>query len=118
MADVTPVIVALDELPRVGGARRFTGEEHGGVPVSIILIEAAPGSPPTGLHRHPYPEVWVIEAGVARFTVGGRELEVSEGYIVIGPAEVPHRFRNGGPRPLRIISIHPAARFVIQDVPG
>jgi mannose-6-phosphate isomerase-like protein (cupin superfamily) len=118
MAEVTPVIVALDELPRSGGARRFIGAEHGGVPVSIIVIEVAPGSPPTRLHRHPYPEVWVVEAGEARFTVGGRQLEVGEGNILIGPAEVPHRFTNSGPRPLRIISIHPADRLIIQDVSG
>lgn len=118
MAEVTPMIVALDELPGSAGARRFIGAEHGGVPVSIILIEAAPGSPPTTLHRHPYPEVWVVEAGEARFTVGGRELEVSEGNILVGPADVPHRFTNGGPRPLRIISIHPAPQILIQDVSG
>ena len=118
MAGTAPLIVALDELPSSGGAHRFEGAEHGDLPVSVILIETEPGSAPTGLHRHPYPEIWIVERGEARFTVGDREVNVSAGHLLIGPADVPHRFMNSGAGPLRVVSIHPAARFVVQEVSG
>ena len=118
MAEAAPLIVSQDELPGSGGAHRFEGAEHGDLPVSVILIETEPGSAPTRLHQHPYPEIWIVERGEGRFTVGDRELDVSAGHLLIGPAGVPHRFANSGSERLRVISIHPAARFIVQEVSG
>jgi mannose-6-phosphate isomerase-like protein (cupin superfamily) len=109
------MIVRLEDLPHSGGAHRFVGADHGGLPVSLILIQAEPGSGPTSPHRHPYPELWLVEQGAARFTIGEQEVDASAGELVIGPAEVPHRFTNTGDGPLRIVSIHPAARLVVEE---
>jgi mannose-6-phosphate isomerase-like protein (cupin superfamily) len=44
---------------------------------------------------HPYTEVFVVQAGRLRFTVGDATIEASAGQIVIVPAGVPHKFTSG-----------------------
>lgn len=88
--------------------RRFVGADHGGVPVSLFVVEAPPGSGPE-LHRHPYPEVFVLAAGEAEFEVGDARVVAVSGDIVIAPAGVPHRFTGIGTTQLRLTAIHTAA---------
>lgn len=52
--------------------------------------------PPGGtirLHKYPYEEIFIIQEGLATFTVGSVTLEARAGQVVIVPAEVPHKFR-------------------------
>jgi mannose-6-phosphate isomerase-like protein (cupin superfamily) len=106
----TPWVMAFDDLPRTEHAHEFVGADHGDVPFSVILVHAPPGAGPR-LHRHPYPEVFVVESGEASFQLGDDTLVVHGGQIVVGPANVPHGFTNTGTGPLHLTAIHGAAAF-------
>ncbi len=87
-------------------AGSFEGGPHGS-DVSCFVVNAAPGEGPA-LHRHPYSETFVVQAGRALFEVGGRPVEATAGDVVVVPAGTAHRFRCLGPGRLRLVSIHPA----------
>jgi quercetin dioxygenase-like cupin family protein len=112
---VTRVIRTAD-LTRGGTVARFEGADHG-APVSLFAGEIAPGKGPV-LHRHPYEETFVLQAGTATFTVDGEAVEAGTGKIVVVPAGAAHRFLVTGAEPLRFVSIHPAARMVQEDLEG
>src|SRR5258707_2415009 len=84
----------------------FQGGEYGGIPISFFWMQAKPGEGPR-LHVHPYPEIFVVQEGHATFTVGEDTLEVEGGYVLIWPAEVPHKFFNSGEGILLMCTIHP-----------
>jgi mannose-6-phosphate isomerase-like protein (cupin superfamily) len=107
----------FDALPHTEHAHEFVGAAHGDVPFSIILVHAAPGVGPR-LHRHPYPEVFVVESGEASFQLGDDTMVVRGGQIVVGPANVPHGFTNTGTEPLRLTAIHGAAEFHTEWLSG
>lgn len=67
-------------------------------------------------HVHPYDEVFVIRRGRALFTVGDRKIEAVEGDVVLGPANVPHKFHNLGPGRLETIDIHQSDRWIQTDL--
>lgn len=109
------LVLALDDLPHSEEAYRFAGADHGDVPFSIILVHTGQGNGPA-LHRHPYPEVWLVEEGEATFQVGEHQLVVPAGRVVIGPPNVPHAFTNTGPGQLRLVSVHGSARFITEHL--
>ena len=109
--DAAAKIIPFDSLARVPGAYRFAGAEHGDVPFSLIVLDVEVGSEPVAMHRHPYVEAWVVQAGEATFRVGDSTIVVPAGHIVIGPANVPHGFRNSGGEELRMVAIHAAGRI-------
>jgi quercetin dioxygenase-like cupin family protein len=88
----------------------FNGHEHGNVPVSMFLVHNRPGEGPE-LHRHPYPEIFVVHTGEARFELDGTSVTASPGDVVIAPAGTPHRFSNDGAGELSMTCIHPAAQM-------
>jgi quercetin dioxygenase-like cupin family protein len=112
-----PSVMSFGDLPSTEHAHEFVGAEHGDVPFSVILVHAAPGAGPR-LHRHPYPEVFVVESGEARFQLGDDTVVVRGGQVVVGPANVPHGFTNTGPEPLRLTAIHGAAAFHTEWLTG
>jgi mannose-6-phosphate isomerase-like protein (cupin superfamily) len=59
-------VMEFDDLPHHQHAHEFVGADHGEDPFSVILVHAAPDAGPR-LHRHPYPELFVVESGQARF---------------------------------------------------
>ncbi|WP_207538959.1 cupin domain-containing protein [Sabulicella rubraurantiaca] len=93
---------------------RFQGREFG-APVSMFLTDSAPGMG-SRLHRHPYPETWVVREGEAEFSVGNERSRASAGDIVVAPANVPHRFVNIGEGRLRLLCIHPSDTIVQEDL--
>jgi mannose-6-phosphate isomerase-like protein (cupin superfamily) len=95
------------DLPGSPDAQRFIGAEHGGVPISLFLVDHQPGAGPL-LHRHPYTEVFVIHAGEARFEIDEIRLTATAGDILIAPAMSAHRFTNTGEAQLRVTAIHTA----------
>jgi mannose-6-phosphate isomerase-like protein (cupin superfamily) len=97
------------------GTVAFEGEAYGSE-VSMYLIEYREVGDGPGLHKHPYAETWVVRSGNARFTVGDEVIDGTSGAILVGPAEVPHMFKNVGPGNLDIICIHPSPRFIQEDL--
>jgi len=106
----TPTSIALDGLGPRPGVARFEGHRHGGPArpdVSLFVVRTPPGAG-SGLHEHPYPEVFVLLEGDAEYEVGTAVRRLSAGSVLIAPAGVPHRFRNVGAVPLLQVSVHPA----------
>lgn len=63
-------------------------------------------------HVHPYDEVFIVRQGRALFTVGEDKIEAEAGDILLGPAEVPHKYASLGPGRLETIDIHLSDRFI------
>ena len=110
-------MIPLDELEHTPHAHELVGADHGDVPFSVILVHSQPGVGPK-LHRHPYAEVFIVEAGEATFRLGDETVVVAEGHVVIGPPDVPHGFTNSGPGELRLVAIHGASRFDTEWLAG
>jgi len=99
--------ISHDDLPGPPEAHRFIGAHHGGLPISLFLVDDGPGAGPL-LHRHPYPEVFVVHAGQARFEIDEIRVTATAGDILIAPAMSAHRFTNTGEAQLRVTAIHTA----------
>jgi mannose-6-phosphate isomerase-like protein (cupin superfamily) len=93
-------------------ANEVQGHNHNAT-VSIIVIDATPGSGPK-LHRHPYEEVFVIQQGNVTFTAGDETIEATGGQVVVVPAGVAHKFTNSGTGRLRQVDMHASERFVTE----
>ena len=94
---------------------RWSGEVEGepyGAGISIIFNSTTKVGAGPRLHRHPYPETFVIRTGRALFTVGDQTVDAVAGQIVVVPANVPHAFKNLGPEPLESVNIHESGTFV------
>ena len=110
-------ILELDDLDHTEHAHELVGHEHGEVPFCVILVHAAPRVGPK-LHRHPYPEVFVVESGQATFRIGDETVVVGGGHVVISPAGEAHGFTNSGRGELRLVAIHGGSRFVTEWLTG
>ena len=99
--------ISHDDLPGPPEAHGFIGAQHGGLRISLFLVNDPPGAGPL-LHRHPYAEVFVVHAGEARFEIDDLRLTATAGDILIAPAMSAHRFTNTGQTQLRITAIHTA----------
>jgi mannose-6-phosphate isomerase-like protein (cupin superfamily) len=102
-AEVTP----FEELRRSPTALLFEGGERIGVSSFITNHEQGQGP---DLHVHPYPELFIVQEGRGRFTVGDSEVEVTGGHVLVVPAETQHGFKNIGEGALRVVSVHPASK--------
>jgi quercetin dioxygenase-like cupin family protein len=91
---------------------RFEGRDHG-ASVSFFIGTFPEGTGP-GLHRHPYEETFIVEAGSALFTIGGDERELGAGQIEVVPAGTPHTFVSG--EGFRVISISPSDHMIQEDL--
>jgi mannose-6-phosphate isomerase-like protein (cupin superfamily) len=104
-------MIACSDLPgKLVG--RFEGREHGSS-VSFFIGTFPPGTGPA-LHRHPYDETFIAEAGSAAFTVGEETFELRAGQITVVPANTPHKFVSG--EGVRLISINPCDHMVQEDL--
>jgi len=59
-------------------------------------------------------EIFIIQEGVATFTVGLTTLEAHSGQIIIVPANMPRKFMNTGDQQLRQVDIHASQQFITQ----
>jgi quercetin dioxygenase-like cupin family protein len=98
------------------GARafQFEGADHGST-ISFYITNFARGQGP-GLHRHPYEETFIVQAGTGTFTVGDATVDAHAGQIVVVPANTAHRFEGAGDDVLSVVSIHPVARMEQEDL--
>jgi quercetin dioxygenase-like cupin family protein len=74
---------------------------------SRTVVDGAPGAGPQ-LHRHPYPELFIVHAGRADFEIDGARTRATAGDILIAPATSAHRFTNTGDGQLRVTAIQTA----------
>ena len=100
-----------DNLPYDGNTYEFQGMEHQDTNVSFIWVDMPPGGR-IRLHKHPYEEIFIIQEGVATFTVDSATLEAHAGQVIIVPADVPHKFMNLSDSQLKQIDIHVSKQFV------
>jgi mannose-6-phosphate isomerase-like protein (cupin superfamily) len=112
-------VVNVSDLPAGEGSRSVSleGSEVGGVDLSIIFVDLDPGRGPR-LHRHAYPEVFVIQEGRAVYTAGDETREVGPGDVIAVPAGVAHKFESSGEVPLRQLSLHLAPEMVTEWLEG
>lgn len=104
------LLIEPSDLAGTPGSLRFIGAEHGDVPVSLFLVSSPPGEGPE-LHRHAYPEIFVVHGGQAEFQLDDARVAAQAGNILIAPAGVPHRFTSVGGQELRLTAIHTAAQM-------
>ena len=104
-------VLHRDDLPYDGNTYEFQGIEHQATNVSFIWVDMAPGGT-IRLHKHRYEEIFIIQEGIATFTVGSSTLEARAGQIIIVPAEVPHKFMNLSVQRLKQIDIHVNKQFL------
>jgi mannose-6-phosphate isomerase-like protein (cupin superfamily) len=110
------VRIAADQLFR--GESPWSGSIDGdalGSDVTLLFVNVDPGKGPSW-HVHPYDEVFIITEGTALFTVGDERIEAKEGDVVMGPANVPHKYHNAGTGPLRSIDIHLSPKWIQTDL--
>jgi mannose-6-phosphate isomerase-like protein (cupin superfamily) len=110
-------IVPFDHLEHTDHSHELSGADHGEVPFSLILVHSGPGAGPK-LHRHPYAEVFLVEAGEATFRIGDRTVIVGARSVVISPPGEAHGFTNTGTGELRLTAIHGAPRFATEWLDG
>ena len=94
----------------------FEGAKFGGVPATSFIVATPPGRG-SGFHVHPYAEVFIVMKGEPTFRVGSKTISAHEGQIVIGPANVPHKYTNTGTETLSIVSIHCSDHLIQEPVP-
>jgi quercetin dioxygenase-like cupin family protein len=102
-------VIQREELQPTEFSHELVGAEHG-LDITIVVVEAPPGSGPT-LHRHPYTEVFIVQEGEATFTVDGDQRKARAGDILVAGANEPHAFVNSGTETLRQIDIHLSPSF-------
>src|SRR2546430_6479311 len=117
MTTQNALIVEIESLRQPGGGSPlFEGELHGDVATSCFVLDVPPGLG-ARLHRHPYPEIFVLLDGQARVWVDGAAADVHAGQIAIVPATATHRFTNTGAGALRTVNVHPHPRRIQEDLP-
>ena len=104
-------VLHRDELPFDGNTYEFQGIQYQETNVSFIWVDMPPGGT-IRLHKHPYEEIFIIQEGLATFTVDSVTLEARAGQIIIVPAEVPHKFMNLSDKQLKQIDIHVNKQFM------
>lgn len=67
-------------------------------------------------HVHPYDEIFIIRTGNALFTIGDEKIEAKAGDILMGPANVPHKYTNLGPGLLESTDIHLSDAWIQTDL--
>ena len=63
-------------------------------------------------HVHPYDEIFIVRTGNALFTIGDKKIEAKAGDILLGPANIPHKYHNTGPGTLETTDIHLSERWI------
>ncbi|QNN22313.1 cupin domain-containing protein [Planctomycetales bacterium ZRK34] len=67
-------------------------------------------------HVHPYDEVFIVRAGRALFTIGDQKIEAGPGDILMGPANIPHKYHSLGPDRLQTTDIHLSDQWIQTDL--
>jgi quercetin dioxygenase-like cupin family protein len=103
--------ISLDQLRMNPTAALFEGGPRAGVGVTMFIVRTPPGRF-VELHTHPYAETFVLLEGNGRWTAGDEVIEATAESIISVPAETLHGFRNIGPEPLLVVSVHESATLI------
>lgn len=106
-------IIKFSELQKSGIGLEFEGHKFDNIGTTFIIVNAAPGDG-VKLHCHPYTEIFIVQEGTGLFTIGGKEMIITGGQIIIVPPEVPHKFINTGKSNLQQIDIHQSPKFITK----
>lgn len=106
-------VTSIESLRLSRRAALFEGRDD--IPVSMFVTQYDRGEGPDQ-HLHPYPEVFVVQDGTARFTVDGEDIVVDAGNVVVVPHQTPHGFKNPGDETLRVVSVHPSPTVQQTDL--
>lgn len=107
------LLLDQSDISTASGVREWEDHHFNETEVSLILVDLPPGGGPR-LHRHPYPELFIVHEGEVRFTVGAATVDAYAGQIVIVPKGVAHKFINVGQSILRQTDIHVSKKFVTE----
>ena len=108
-----PAKVSASEWHNLGQALQglLEGKSLGTDITLIHYVTEVVGEGPT-LHVHPYDEIFTINEGRARFTVGDKTIDAEAGDVVLGPANIPHGYQNVGPGRLDSLDIHLSPEWI------
>ncbi|MEM8838839.1 MAG: cupin domain-containing protein [Pseudomonadota bacterium] len=114
---VSPAIISASDWQTPNEALRglFEGKKIGTDVTLIRYVTDIVGEGPK-LHVHPYDEIFTIQEGRARFTVGDKVIDAEAGDIIFGPANVPHGYQNLGPGKLDSLDIHLSPEWIQFDL--
>ncbi len=94
---------------------QFEGKDIGTNVTVLFVCHREVGVGPRW-HVHPYDEIFIIRVGNALFTIGDERIEAQAGDILLGPADVPHKYHNLGPGLLESTDIHLSDRWIQTDL--
>jgi mannose-6-phosphate isomerase-like protein (cupin superfamily) len=83
--------------------------------VSFFLVDNEPGQGPR-LHRHPYTETWIVQAGCPLFVADGEEVRPEVGEVLTVTPGTAHKFVNLGPGRMRLVCIHASDQLIQEDL--
>ena len=93
----------------------FEGKDIG-TDVTVLLYATEEVGVGPRWHVHPYDEIFIMRVGRALFTIGDERIEAQAGDILLGPANVPHKYHNLGPGLLESTDIHVSDRWIQTDL--
>lgn len=94
---------------------KFEGKDIGtGVTVLFYATDEIGEGP--RWHIHSYDEIFIVRTGCALFTIGDEKIEAEAGDILLGPANIPHKYHNLGPGVLETTDIHVSDRWIQTDL--
>lgn len=99
--------------------RLWRGVMHGkdlGADVTVLFYSTEETGKGPKWHVHTYDEIFIVRAGRALFTIGAEKIEAAAGDILLGPANVPHKFVNLGPGLLETTDIHLSDEWIQTDL--
>lgn len=94
---------------------RFEGKNIGTDVTVLFYATEEVGRGPLW-HVHPYDEIFIIRTGRALFTIGDEKIEAEAGQILLGPANVPHKYHNLGPGLLETTDIHVSPEWIQENL--
>lgn len=88
-----------------------------GTRITVLFYETSNIGQGPRWHVHPYDEIFIVRLGRALFTIGDQKIEAEAGDILLGPAEIPHKYHSLGPDLLQTTDIHLSDRWIQTDLP-
>ena len=115
---IEPVIVPEEKWLKIQDPPKGVFEGHPyGVNCVVIRYSVDEIGEGPNLHVHPYDEVFYIIEGRAEFTVGERKFVAEKGSMVVGPANIPHTYKNLGPGRLDSVDVQLNSEWIQYDLP-